>query len=375
MRGLDWTHEPYSRLHRRDTAPWMILGWDAQNLWIQLLRKVDRSGVLMLEPDVFPHESIAAMFPGAPIKEIESSVDILIKRGWLVHDEDLHRLLDPEFIDRDEAAMSDRQRKRDSREKRRDQSRNVTHSVTKRDETVTPSHAESRRVTPSEPSEPSEPSSPEPDCAPPSPSCGATHEDIFLNWTSHMAARPDDFHEAKALWVRLVPPPKCDVTTWLIRLKQTDVDKYRELTSAVEIVAGRLWRPVAKPKKRKAKPKGYDTEFAKWWPHHGRKIRKPAAHKAWLEIPKADRPDADEIIAALEIAKRSRDWTKEGGKYMPGGLTLVESIDQLLDDAIAYRKSREAVIPESAYLEIDQAPPQRYEYDVLGKRINAEASE
>lgn len=157
MRGLDWQNERYVRSPTRDTPPWMVLGWNTQNLWLQLQRKMDRAGVIELDPELLPHESIAAMLPQAPPAEIERGLDKLLGKGWLILCKDKTKLLDPEFLDREEASMSDRQRQHESRRRRRDKARlsqNVTlesQNVTETSQSVTVGHIVSHRVTPSLP--------------------------------------------------------------------------------------------------------------------------------------------------------------------------------------------------------------------------------
>jgi uncharacterized protein YdaU (DUF1376 family) len=58
--------------------------------------------------------------------------------------------------------------------------------------------------------------------------------------------------------------------------------------------------------------------FWQAWPAHSRKVNKPECAMRW----KARELDtiADEIMAGLEAWKRSDDWAREGGKYIPGVL-------------------------------------------------------
>ena len=80
MRGLDWSNERYARWHTRDTPAWMVLGWDVQNLWGQLMRKMDRAGVIPLDADLMPHESIVALLPQAPPAQVERGLETLISK-------------------------------------------------------------------------------------------------------------------------------------------------------------------------------------------------------------------------------------------------------------------------------------------------------
>ncbi len=56
--------------------------------------------------------------------------------------------------------------------------------------------------------------------------------------------------------------------------------------------------------------------FAVFWEEYPRKVAKPKAEQAWRRL----KPSADvltAILAALLVQRRSEDWRKEGGKYIP----------------------------------------------------------
>ncbi len=56
--------------------------------------------------------------------------------------------------------------------------------------------------------------------------------------------------------------------------------------------------------------------FAEFWTAYPRKKSKAAAERAWAKIRPGEELQA-EILAALEQAKQSQDWQKEGGQYIP----------------------------------------------------------
>jgi uncharacterized protein YdaU (DUF1376 family) len=56
--------------------------------------------------------------------------------------------------------------------------------------------------------------------------------------------------------------------------------------------------------------------FAEFWAHYPRKKSKGQAEKAWLQI-KPDEQLAARIITAVERAKASVDWGKDGGNFIP----------------------------------------------------------
>lgn len=67
-----------------------------------------------------------------------------------------------------------------------------------------------------------------------------------------------------------------------------------------------------------AAPDGF-RRFWDAWPKHPRKVARRQCLRKWcandLEA------SADRIVQAVEAAKRSRDWTKDGGQYVPMPLT------------------------------------------------------
>jgi hypothetical protein len=115
---VDWANERYVRLYTRDTTTWRLLSFEAQALMPQLLRKVDRSGVLDLG-GVPPHEAIAAHLHKWPLEFIGAGLRDLEKHGIVVVQDD--SLVMPNFTAAQEVRQSDAQRQRDSRERRRAQ--------------------------------------------------------------------------------------------------------------------------------------------------------------------------------------------------------------------------------------------------------------
>ena len=150
MRGLDWSNTAYVRLYRQDTATWKRLKWEAQAVYVLLQRHLDRAGCLPLE-GLFAYEVVAEM-TGVPEEICEQALQRLLAGGFVEISHDA--LVDPEFLEREEATMSDAQRKRESRQRRRDSartSRTVTvesRNVTEPSRVVTDGHEASRAVTP-----------------------------------------------------------------------------------------------------------------------------------------------------------------------------------------------------------------------------------
>ena len=64
-------------------------------------------------------------------------------------------------------------------------------------------------------------------------------------------------------------------------------------------------------------PKGEDdASFDKFWAAYPKKVSKPQAMRSWKKI----KPNAEALettMAAVNSAKESADWKKDGGKYIP----------------------------------------------------------
>jgi hypothetical protein len=70
------------------------------------------------------------------------------------------------------------------------------------------------------------------------------------------------------------------------------------------------------PNPQGQRPQSLASGFERFWRVYPRKVKRRKALEAWLKV----RPDADltiRIIAAVEAAKRSRDWQKDRGRYIP----------------------------------------------------------
>lgn len=112
---VDWPNERYVRLYTRDSVTWSLWPWESRALFCLLLRKVDRAGVL----ETGKHElknAIAALV-GMPPSVVETAIIPIIDSGAIEVRGEFVIL--PNFIVAQEARSSDKQRQRDSREKRR----------------------------------------------------------------------------------------------------------------------------------------------------------------------------------------------------------------------------------------------------------------
>lgn len=118
---MDWTDERYVRLYVRDTAEWIMLSWEARALFHEVLRKVDRAGVLALGRS--GTAGLAAL-TRMPPDVVARALDELAADGCV---ELLpERLVLPNFLEAQEARQGDAQRARESRARRRDVARDAS---------------------------------------------------------------------------------------------------------------------------------------------------------------------------------------------------------------------------------------------------------
>jgi uncharacterized protein YdaU (DUF1376 family) len=76
--------------------------------------------------------------------------------------------------------------------------------------------------------------------------------------------------------------------------------------------------PIEKPP---LPPKGGDVKFAEFWSSYPKKVGKGAAEKAWATA-KVNGHHA-EVMASLEKQKKSEQWQRDGGQFIPNPATWI----------------------------------------------------
>src|SRR4051812_34670403 len=115
---MRWEDERYVRLYTRDTVEWEMLCWQARALMPQILRKVDRAGLLELGK----HGARGlAKSVKLPLDVVQFGLDGTDEGPGLLPSGSVELrgtlLVIPNFIAAQETASSDAQRKRDQRER------------------------------------------------------------------------------------------------------------------------------------------------------------------------------------------------------------------------------------------------------------------
>jgi hypothetical protein len=139
---VNWGDERFVKLYTRDTPDWLALSFDAQALFVLLMRKVDRSGVLQLGKH--GKRAVAlAIGHASHWERVEPALDELVADGCVVMHPEM--LVIRNFIEAQEVPASNRRRQAEFRARRRD----AVTSDNDESQRVTQRNAESHDVTPS----------------------------------------------------------------------------------------------------------------------------------------------------------------------------------------------------------------------------------
>lgn len=141
---MRWADEQFVKVYTRDTVDWLALSYDARSLFLNLLRKVDRAGILPLGRH--GRRGVAVLLGATDMWESRLSPALaeLEQDGCLRVEGD--SLIIPNFTVAQEARQTDRARKQAQRE--RDRSDAMGCSVTARDAIAQMERSVSHDVTP-----------------------------------------------------------------------------------------------------------------------------------------------------------------------------------------------------------------------------------
>jgi hypothetical protein len=112
---MNWERELYVKTYVRDTPEFLAMSWQARCLLLELIRKVDRRGILQVGKHGIRGIALAIR---APVEEIEAPVRELLAEGRLVWNEADGQFLVPNHVRAQGAAESDALRKRRERDRR-----------------------------------------------------------------------------------------------------------------------------------------------------------------------------------------------------------------------------------------------------------------
>ena len=99
----------------------------------------------------------------------------------------------------------------------------------------------------------------------------------------------------------------------------------------------------------------YSPEFEKFWDAYPRKRNKRQAQKAWRSL-KPNTELQERILEAIAVQKKSKDWLKQGGEFIPHPSTWLnaDAWDNVERVKPAYK------LPSKSRYEIDLAKRRAY---------------
>lgn len=143
---MRWEDEHYVKLYTRDSLTWKSWPWQARTVFLHLVRKVDRAGIM--ECGSFDPSRAAALMLDLPPEVVDPGLSALVASGTVEVGPGV--IIIPKFDEAQEAKKSDILRKRDSRQAAKDKARAATQAPVKTESVsrdVTRGHAESQAVT------------------------------------------------------------------------------------------------------------------------------------------------------------------------------------------------------------------------------------
>lgn len=145
--AVNFSDERYVRIYTRDTLTWKLWHWETRSVFLLLMRKVDRSGVLDIG-NASPGFALAALVE-IPEDVATRALNQLVASGTVVIAD--KAIVLPKYLEAQEATQTDRVRQQESRSRRKAAAMVITTgSVTKRDDVsrnVTECHELSQAVT------------------------------------------------------------------------------------------------------------------------------------------------------------------------------------------------------------------------------------
>ena len=132
-----------------------------------------------------------------------------------------------------------------------------------------------------------------------------------------------------------------------------------------------------KPQAQSRSP--YTQEFETFWQAYPKKTGKDAAYRAWQAKKREKRlPELRQLIPKLDAAKRTEQWQRDGGQYIPNPSTWINQarwLDEDVQETPMYEpRRREAPPPEMLRPEITEEQRQKgiARLQALRKKMNAQ---
>lgn len=97
------------------------------------------------------------------------------------------------------------------------------------------------------------------------------------------------------------------------------------------------------------------AEFEKWWACYPKKVGKKAALKAFQNA--QNRPRIDDLLKAIDRAKLSEQWRKDGGQFIPNPATWLNQ-GRWDDEPVQI-----VPVQPKAQVKVEPRPVQRQDYE------------
>jgi len=108
-----------------------------------------------------------------------------------------------------------------------------------------------------------------------------------------------------------------DYDKWnLSSKKMTVIDSDDKLSSIQMTKLSSIQIPTKETTKETTKEKTYTAEFLKFYQAYPKHKKRDDAWKAWKSM-NGTRPSLEILLSAIEAQKKSEDWTKKGGQFIP----------------------------------------------------------
>ena len=119
-------------------------------------------------------------------------------------------------------------------------------------------------------------------------------------------------------------------------------------------------RITEKKKRKNAEPSGseYSSEFLRFWKVYPKKVGKGAAWKAFLKLD-PDAEHVDKMVSTIELWKKSKEWTKDDGQFIPHPTTWLNQgrwEDELSKDDMIEEEESD-YIPNRTFDDDEEEPP------------------
>ena len=295
---MRWGDERYVRVYCRDTGDWNSFGWEGRALFVAILRKCDRAGIL----DVGKRQIIGlASIVDMPEEVVSRALPVLIDDGCLVSNG--HLLVVRNYIDAQESAQSNAQRAKEKRA--RDRERGLTRT----------SQQSSQNVT--------------------TPTRNVSQTSRERPWRNETDLRAVPSRAVPDPDPPVGPPPGPQTSQGELCsdpvpvLSASDPDPHAHADPRRKKRATRGRRTIPAPE--------YSDGFKVFWTAYPRKVGKGAAWAKW-----PGEMNLAAIMAALEWQCRSHDWTKDGGEYIPNPSSYLHQ--RRWED-----EPRQTVVPKSKF--------------------------